>query len=291
MIIHVHKEEAMCEEPFDFIYNAEDDCYDFVVDKKIQAVVDELCALPHEVLVRYLTYWSDAIDSNKYVVESDLPHEEWFSDCCDYADCDTDEERYMQAKCMAQTLGHALQDIKCNHPNKYPAAMRMVKSWKNIRFIGFAPTMREEIDRAWIEPNDRTDGEKAAKAYAPLLKTFMWQYQDGNKEAAAGNVFYLLERLARLFCKAPDCFELDNENHSSSYELLLEAVCHILSLVMSDKRTESPFRNAMVWHIHTINILYGQFFQSLFFSFDDFLCGDVTEDTFVYAYNYLVKEI
>ena len=30
--------------------------------------------MPHEVLIRYLTYWSEAIDSRKYVVESDLPH-------------------------------------------------------------------------------------------------------------------------------------------------------------------------------------------------------------------------
>ena len=279
----------MCEEPFDFIYNAEEDCYDLVVDRKIQAVVDELSALSHEVLVRYLTYWSDAIDSNKYVVESDLPHEEWFSDCCDYADCDTDEERHLSAKCMAQTLGHMLQDIKCNHPNKYPAAMRMVKSWKKYRFIGFTPTMREEIDQVWIEPNVWDDGEKAAKAYAPLLKIFMRQYQDGNKEAAAGNAFYLLERLARLFCKDSDYFELDNGNRSSGYELLLEAVCHVLSVIMSDKRTDPHFCNAMVWHIHTINMLYGQFFQSMSFSFGDFLCGNVKEDTFVYAYDYLMK--
>lgn len=276
-------------EPFDFIHDADSDCYDIVVDKKIQAVVHELCSLPHEVLVRYLTYWADAIDSNKYVVESDLPHEEWFSDCCDYAVCDTDEERYMQAKCLAQTLGHMLQDIKCNHPNKYPAAMRMVKSWKKYRFIGFAPAMREEIDKAWIEPKGLDDGEKAVKAYAPLLRIFMQQYEDGNKKEAAGNTFYLLERLARLYCKASEYFGLDKESHSTPHELLLEAVCHILSLVMSDKRTDLPFRNAMIWHIDTIDMLYRQFFQSQFFSFDDFLNGNVTEDTFVYAYDYLVK--
>ena len=37
------------------------------------------------------------------------------------------EERYMHAKCMTETLGHMLQDIKNNYPNKYPAAMRTVK--------------------------------------------------------------------------------------------------------------------------------------------------------------------
>ena len=53
-----------------------------------------------------MTYWSDAVDSRKYVVESDLPHEELYTDCCDYAASETDEERYMHAKCMAETLGH-----------------------------------------------------------------------------------------------------------------------------------------------------------------------------------------
>ena len=71
--------------------------------------------MPHEVLIRYLTYWSEAIDSRKYVVESDLPHEEWYTDCCNYAASETDEERYMHAKCMTETLGHMLQDIKNNH--------------------------------------------------------------------------------------------------------------------------------------------------------------------------------
>lgn len=64
-------------------------------------------------------------------MESDLPHEEWYTDCCDYAASETDEERYMHAKCMAETLGHILQDIKNNYHNKYPAAMRTVKPWKN----------------------------------------------------------------------------------------------------------------------------------------------------------------
>lgn len=46
------------------------DYYDLVVDKKIQKVVEELKALPHDVLIRYLTYWSEAIDCRKYVVEA-----------------------------------------------------------------------------------------------------------------------------------------------------------------------------------------------------------------------------
>ena len=45
----------------------------------------------------------------------------------------------------------------------------------------------------------------------------------------------------------------------------------------------------MVWHINTINMLYGQIFQSSSPSFDNFLYGDTTEDTFVFEYNYLVN--
>lgn len=87
-----------------------------VVDKKIRKVVEELKVLPHEVLIRYLTYWSEAIDSRKYVVESDLPQEEWYTDCCDYAASETDEERYMHAKCMAETLDKGL--VRKAHSNK-----------------------------------------------------------------------------------------------------------------------------------------------------------------------------
>ena len=45
----------MHKDSFDFVYNAEGDYYDLVVDKKIQKVVEELKALPHDVLIRYLT--------------------------------------------------------------------------------------------------------------------------------------------------------------------------------------------------------------------------------------------
>ena len=48
----------MHKDSFDFVYNTEGDYYDLVVDKKIQKVVEELKALPHDVLIRYLTYWS-----------------------------------------------------------------------------------------------------------------------------------------------------------------------------------------------------------------------------------------
>ena len=42
----------MYNEPFDFVYNAEGDYYDLVVDKKIQKVVEELKALPHDVQMK-----------------------------------------------------------------------------------------------------------------------------------------------------------------------------------------------------------------------------------------------
>lgn len=106
--------------------------------------------MSHEVLIRYLTYWSEAIDSRKYVVESDLPHEEWYTDCCDYAASETDEERYMHAKCMAETLGHILQDIKNNYHNKYPAAMRTVKSWKNYLIKDYHVTIKRGDVILWL---------------------------------------------------------------------------------------------------------------------------------------------
>lgn len=70
----------------------------------------------------------------------------------------------------------------------------------------------------------------------------------------------------------------------------MEAVCHILTLVMKDKRTEQGYSNAMVWHINTINMLYGQMFQPSFTSFEDFLYGDAKRDTFVFGYDCLVEK-
>ena len=62
----------MWDNPFEFKYDAKGDYYDIVVDKKIQAVVDELKKLPHVVLIRYMTYWMDEVDNGKYEVESGL---------------------------------------------------------------------------------------------------------------------------------------------------------------------------------------------------------------------------
>ena len=46
----------------------------------------------------------------------------------------------------------------------------------------------------------------------------------------------------------------------------------------------------MVWHINTINMLYGQMFQPSFTSFEDFLYGDAKRDTFVFGYDCLVEK-
>ena len=63
--------------PFQIHHISGSNFFDFVLDKKIQQVVDELTALPHDVLIRNLTYWADAIDNHRYPVESDLPYEEF----------------------------------------------------------------------------------------------------------------------------------------------------------------------------------------------------------------------
>ena len=80
--------------------------------------------------------------------------------------------------------------------------------------------MKEEIDKTWIEPVAWEDGKKAAYAYVPWLATFMKQVEDGDMEEAAGNAFYLLERLARLYSKDVMLFEPDKDNHCSFYEFL-----------------------------------------------------------------------
>ena len=87
--------------------------------------------------------------------------------------------------------------------------------------------------------------KKAAMAYVPLLEVFMKQYEEGKNEEAAGNAFYLLERLERLHCKDVDYFEPDRESHCSYSEFLLEAICHILTLVMKDKLELSNFE--LLW--------------------------------------------
>ena len=73
----------MWDNPFEFKYDAKGDYYDIVVDKKIQAVVDELKKLPHVVLIRYMTYWMDDVDNGKYEVESDYCDGKFFLNCAD----------------------------------------------------------------------------------------------------------------------------------------------------------------------------------------------------------------
>ena len=120
------------------------------------------------------------------------------------------------------------------------------------------------------------------------LATFMKQVEDGDMEEAAGNAFYLLERLARLYSKDVMLFEPDKDNHCSFYEFLMEAVCHILAVVMKDKRTDRDVRSAMTWQLGSINMLYGRIFESSYTSYQDLMNGDADDDTFAWGYEYLV---
>ena len=83
-------------------------------------------------------------------------------------------------------------------------------------------------------------------------------------------------------------FESDKDSHCSFYEFLLEAVCHILAVVMKDKRTDRNVRSAMTWQLGSINMLYGRIFESSYTSFQDLMNGDVDEDSFAWGYEYLV---
>lgn len=83
-------------------------------------------------------------------------------------------------------------------------------------------------------------------------------------------------------------FEPDKDNHCSFYEFLLEAVCHILAVVMKDKRTDRDVRSAMIWQLGSINMLYGRIFESSYTSFQDLMNGDADDDTFAWGYEYLV---
>ena len=148
--------------------------------------------------------------------------------------------------------------------------------------------MKEEIDKVWIEPVAWEDGKKAAYAYVPLLATFMKQVEDGQMKEAAGNAFYLLERLGRLYCKDIVLFEQNKESRCSFYEFLLEAVCHILAVVMKDKRTDRDVRSSMIWYLVSINMLYGRIFESSYTYFQDLMNGDADKDTFAWGYEYLV---
>ena len=169
--------------------------------------------------------------------------------------------------------------------------MRTVRSWKKYRFIGFSLTMREEIDKAWTEPQAWEDGKAAAQAYVPLLEAFMQQREQDRMAEAAGNAFYLLERLGRLYCEDISYFEPNKACHCSFYEFLLEAVCHILAMVMIDKRTEKPLSNSMTWQLSSINMLYGQIFMSSYTKYQDLMYGEVTENSFAFGYDYLDKGV
>ena len=56
IILNYYQSIIMYHDTFEFKYNPEGGYYDLVIDKKIQQLVDELKELPHDVLIRYLTY-------------------------------------------------------------------------------------------------------------------------------------------------------------------------------------------------------------------------------------------
>ena len=74
-------------------------------DDEIQQVVTGLLALPHEVLLRQLTYWSADIENGEYGMNFKQAYMEWkeMTDC--YAAAETEQLRYMHAGCMALKMG------------------------------------------------------------------------------------------------------------------------------------------------------------------------------------------
>ena len=125
------------------------------------------------------------IENGEYGMDSELAREEWYEDCCNYAAAETEQERYMYAGCMALRMGRMLQDIKHRNYDMYSSAMRAVKSRINNRCVVLLPTMREEIERTWIEPVTWEDGRAAGMGYVPLVQTFMRQYEQGKMKEAA----------------------------------------------------------------------------------------------------------
>ena len=59
-------------------------------------------------------------------------------------------------------------------------------------------------------------------------------------------------------------------------------------MLTSDKRTEGSLRSAMIWHVNTINMLYGRIFESSYTKYEDLMNGDVDKDSFAWGYEYLV---
>lgn len=259
------------------------------VDDEIQQVVNEMLGLPHDILLRHLTYWSADIDNGEYGMDSELAREEWYEDCCNYASAETEQERYMYAGCMALRMGRMLQDIKHRHPGLLAAAMRAVKSRMNNRCVVLLPTMREEIEETWIEPVTWEDGRAAGMGYAHLVQTFMRQYEQGKMKEAAGNTLYLLERIGRLWFNKPGLFDPDSRCRSSSYELLMEAACHILVSITKDKRTMASLRDDIPWHLRTINMIYRRVFESFDTRFDNLMYWEVGKDAFASGYEYLAR--
>ena len=261
------------------------------LDDEIQQVVNEMLALPHGVLLRRLTYWGADIDNGKYGIDFEMAREEWGEMCDGYTAAETEQERYMYAGCMALRMGSMLQDIKQKSPGQFAAAMREVEAWKSDRFVELPPAMREEIDKAWREPATWEEGKAIGMGYATLVRTFMSQYEKGKMKEAAGNTLYLLERIGRLWFNKPRLFDPDSRCRSSSYELLMEAACHILVSITKDKRTKASLRDDIPWHLRTINMIYRRVFESFDTRFDNFMYWEVGKDAFASGYECLTRAV
>ncbi len=260
------------------------------LDDEIQQVVTGLLALPREVLLRQLTYWSADIENGEYGMDSELAYMEWkeMADC--YATAETEPLKYMHAGCMALKMGSMLQDIKGKHLDQFVSALSAVKSRMGMRYVYLKPTMNEEIDRTWLEPVTWEEGRAAGLAYTPLVRTFMQQYETGKMKEAASNVLYLLKRIGKLWCHKPRLFDPDSDRRVASYEMLMEVACYILARITKDERTKTSLKEDIPWHLRTINMMYKRMFDLFDLSFDNFIYMQAEPEEFITGYYYFMED-
>ena len=253
--------------------------------EQIQLIVNELLELPHAILLRYLTYWSAVIDKGRFGIDVEVEHEEWRKLTDSYASADSEQLRYMFAGCMALKMGRMLRGMKQAYPDLLPMALHEVHSWKDKHYITLPPTIREEIDNTWKEPETWSEGKIAGLAFVPLIQMFMHQYEAGQMYESAGNTLYLLERIGTLWFNKPRLFDPDANYYCSSYDLLMQAACHILVSIMKDNRTKTLLREDIPWHLRTINMIYRRIFESFDTQFDNLMYSKVDKDMFAEGYN------
>lgn len=258
------------------------------IDDDIQQVVNGLLALPHEVLLRQLTYWSWDIDHWEFGIDAEQGREEWreITDC--YATAETEQQRYMYAGCMVLKMGSMLQEIKNGDPNALKDALREVKSRKAKHVMILKPTMREEIDQTWQEPETWEEGRAAGLAYTPLVRIFLQQYEKGCMKEVAGNVLYLLERIGKLCFHKPRMFDPIPDYKMPSFLMLLDVSCYILDRIIHDKRTKVALAEDIPWHLRTINMIYRRLFEQFDLNYDRFLHYGIQPDAFIGGYEYFM---